>query len=152
MAEYEHSLRVEAQAVEVFGFVADVGNLPDYLPTVRRAEAQPGERVRVAGNASGHEYDSDGFFRVDDQRRRMEWGSDGENEYRGWLEVKEADGGKSCDVTVHLSFTPRPDQARQFEEQTGDRDRTVRQGIETALASIKNVCEGRGGKIEYRSA
>jgi uncharacterized membrane protein len=151
MSDYRHSLRVEANADEVFGFVSDAGNLPDYLPTVRQAEAQGGERVRVKGNAAGREYDSDGFFRVDAGRRRMEWGSDGESEYRGWLEVKEADGG-ACDVTVSLSFTPRPDQARQFEEQTGDRDRTIRQGIETALASIKNICEGRGGKVEYRTA
>jgi uncharacterized membrane protein len=151
MSDYRQALRVEANADEVFAFVSDVGNLPDYLPTVRHAEAQGGERVRVTGDASGHEYDSDGFFRVDAGRRRMAWGSDGENEYRGSLEVAAAGDG-ACDVRVSLSFTPRPDQARQFEAQAGDRDRAIRQGIETALASIKNICEGRGGKVEYRTA
>ncbi|HYE71837.1 MAG TPA: hypothetical protein VEF04_00845 [Blastocatellia bacterium] len=92
------------------------------------------------------------LFKIDKEQRRMEWGSDGENEYRGWLEVKEQDRGRACDVTVHLAFTPRPDQAQRFEEQTGDRDRAIRQGIETALASIKNACEGHGGKVEYRTA
>lgn len=152
MSDYIHSLRVEARADQVFDYVSDIHNLPDYLPTVRRAEPQGNERVAIEGNASGNAYASDGFFKVDRNQRRMEWGSDGENEYRGRLEVREMDGGKACDVSVHLSFTPRPDLAQRFEDQTGDRDRTVRQGIETALASIKNACEGHGGKVEYRTA
>ena len=34
MSEYHHSQRVEGSPDKVFNFVADVNNLPKYLPTV----------------------------------------------------------------------------------------------------------------------
>ena len=69
MPEYEHSLTVQASPDAVFAFVSDVSRLPEYLPTTHHAEAQPGGRVRVQGEAGGHNYDSDGYFRTD----RAEW-------------------------------------------------------------------------------
>ena len=150
MAEYEHSLTVQARADEVFGFVSDISNLPKYLPTTHHAEAQGGERVRVRGEAGGHPYDSDGHFRVNTTEHRMEWGSDGENNYSGWLEVQ--DRGETSEVTVHLSFAPRPDLSQRMDEQTGDRNQTIQEGLQTALTSIQNLVEGRGGKVEPRAA
>ena len=152
MSEYEHSLSVQVPPDQLFEFVSDVRNLPKYLPTVQDATRQSGERIRVKGEAAGHKYDDDGFFRVDAGRRRMEWGSDGDNHYSGWLEVAEDAGKSASQVTVHLSFEPSPELARQFEQQGGDRDRDIREGMEKTLVSIKNICEGRGGKVEPRSA
>jgi uncharacterized membrane protein len=153
MAEYEHSLLVEAPADEVFAFVSDVGNLPLYLPTTHHAEAQGEGRVRVRGEAAGQAYDSDGFFRVDRTEHRMEWGSDGENAYRGWLEVEgSAVHGMVSQVTVHLSFTPRTEQAERMDRQDGSRHITIREGLEAALLSIQNHVEGRGAKVEPRAA
>ncbi|MFO1349547.1 MAG: SRPBCC family protein [Gammaproteobacteria bacterium] len=148
MSEYEYSLAVRAAPDEVFQFVSDPDNLARYLPTVHEAKAQPGERLRVKGEAAGHFYDSDGFYHVNADERRMEWGSDGENRYRGWLQVMPTGG--DAQVTVHLSFEPRPDQERQFEAQTGDRDVTIHQGLVDALHSVKNLCEG-GGKVQLRA-
>ena len=151
MAEYEHSLTVQASPDAVFDFVSDIGNLPRYLPTTHQAEMQGAGRVRVRGEAGGHTYDSDGYFRVDTSEHRLEWGSDGENNYSGWLEVEDGKDGAS-DVTVHLSFAPRPDLAQRMDEQTGDHDRTIQQGLEAALLSIQNQVEGRGGKVEPEAA
>lgn len=139
MSEYEHAVTVRAPADKVFEFVSNVENLPHYLPTVDSAEPQPGERVRVQGHVQGRSYDSDGYYRVITGQKRMEWGSDGENRYRGWLTV-EGDGATS-NVRVHLSFEPRPDQIRQFESQTGDADRTIQQGLEEALQRIQMLFE-----------
>ncbi|MFO7276396.1 MAG: SRPBCC family protein [Pseudomonadota bacterium] len=139
MSEYEHAVTVRAPADKVFEFVSNVENLPHYLPTVDSAEPQPGERVRVRGRVQGRSYDSDGYYRVNAAKRRMEWGSDGENQYRGWLTV-EGDGATS-NVRVHLSFEPRPDQIQQFERQTGDADRTIQQGLEEALQRIQMLFE-----------
>jgi uncharacterized membrane protein len=150
MAEYEHSLTVQAPADAVFDFVSDISHLPEYLPTTHHAEPQGGERVRVRGEAGGRPYDSDGYFRVNKTEHRMEWGSDGENNYSGWLEVE--DRGEMSEVTVHLSFAPRPDLARRMDEQTGDRNQTIQEGLQTALMSIQNLVEGRGGKVEPRAA
>lgn len=150
MPEYEDSLVVEAAPEAVFDFVSDIRNMPQYLPTTHHAEPQGGgERVRVQGEASGHPYDSDGWLRVDRTEFRMEWGSDGENLYTGWLEIDEGTDAESCLVTVHLSFQPKPNQSERMAEQAGgDRDLAIQRGLEAALQSIKNLCEGRGGKVE----
>lgn len=152
MSEYEHSLTIEAAPDEIFRFVADVSNLPKYLPTVHHAMSQGNERVRVQGEARGQAYDNDGFFRIDPRQRRMEWGSDGEQHYQGWLEVKPnghagADGQPGSEVTIHLTFEPLPEMAQKLAQQTGDHSRTIQQGLEQALASIKNICEGHGSKV-----
>ena len=150
MPEYEHSLTVQAPPEAVFDFVSDVSRLPQYLPTTHHAEAQPGGRVRVQGEAGGRAYDSDGYFRTDPVNWRLEWGSDGENRYSGWLEI---DGvADECEVTVHLNFQPNPEQGRRMEEQTGDRDGTIQDGLAAALESIRNQVEGRGGKVEPAAA
>jgi len=146
MAEYEHTLLVNASPDDVFDYISDVRNMPNYLPTTHHAESQGAGRVRVQGEVRGRTYDSDGWLRLDRTEHRMEWGSDGENQYSGWMEV-EGDASGSA-VTVHLSFEPRPDQARQFEQQSGDADATIQQGLEAALQSIKAQCEGQGVKVE----
>lgn len=144
-------MTVQAAPEAVFGFVSDVRNLPRYLPTTHHAEPQGPDRVRVRGEAGGHTYDSDGYFRVDASEHRLEWGSDGENRYSGWLEIEEGQAGAS-EITVHLSFAPRPDLTRRMDEQTGDHDRTIQEGLEAALLSIRNQVEGRGGKVEPHAA
>lgn len=152
MSEYEHTANVQSRAQQVFDFVSNVSNLPRYLPTVQKAMPQGEERVRVQGEAGGRQYDSDGFYRVDKSRKRMEWGSDGENQYRGWLEVKDGESGTTATVTAHLSFEPREDTRQKLDQQSGDYHRTIQDGLEKALQSIKNLCEGRGGKVESSAA
>lgn len=139
MPDYEKSMMMEVPAAQVFDFVTDVSNMPSYLPTTRNAQQQGAERVRVQGEAKGHQYDSDGYLRKDDRSMRMEWGAD-ERHYKGWLQVEEH-GGHSH-VTVHLSFA----------DQQGIPARNIEEGLEKALQSIKNHVEGRGGKEEPRSA
>lgn len=148
MHEYHQSKAIQVSADDVFSFVSDIKNLPKYLPTVTNAMPQQGERIRVQGEAGGHRYDSDGYFRVDHTNRRLEWGSDGENNYSGWLEVGEGNTESSSELTVHLSFDPKPELARQFEQQGGNRHEVINRGIQEALISIQNLCEGKGGKVE----
>jgi hypothetical protein len=63
-------------------------------------------------------------------------------------------GGRngSCDVKVHLSFTPRPDQAAAYEAQTGDRDRTIREGMRKALEAIKQLVEEQESLVQLPRA
>lgn len=150
MPDYEHSLAVQASPRAVFDFAADIENLPKYLPTTHHAEAQPGGRIRVQGEAGGQAYDSDGYFRTDPMNLRLEWGSDGENRYLGWLEVDGVDD--ECEVTVHLTFQPKPEQGERMDTQTGDRDKTIQDGLTAALESLRNQVEGTGGKVEPAAA
>ena len=153
MSEYQRTMVVEAQADEVFEFVSDINNIPKYLPTVHRATLQAGDRIRVQGEVRGKPYDDDGYFRIDRASRRLEWGSDGENQYRGSMQVEEGvEEVFTSRVTVQLSFNPRPELVRQLESQGDDRDAIINEGIDNALRSIKNLCEDKGDKVESQSA
>ncbi len=154
MSEFEHRITVDMPADRVFDFLSEIKNMPRYLPTVRKAEPQGPDRVRMHGVAANHAYDNDGYYRVIKEQLRMEWGSDGENLYRGWLRVipgHDQSKESSAEVVVHLSFEPNADLAKGLEKQTGDRDQTIDSGLANALQSIKNLCEGSGEKIEAAS-
>ncbi len=153
VSKFEHSTSIDASPDEVFDFMAKVENLPRYLPTTHAAQPQEGERVRVQGEAQGHKYDSDGYFRADSANHRIEWGAD-ERYYSGWLQVKgQGDGSR---MTVHLSFSGGPPAGlgKAPGEGGGAPSREqVQEGLVTALESIKNfVEEGRSGGKEEPSA
>lgn len=137
MSTYEHSTTVQASPDAVFAFVSDVNNLPRYLPTVHSAKPQSGERVHVEGEAQGHHYDDDGYMRVDQASRRMEWGSDGEDDYTGWLTVAGDDGATSSTVTVHLEFGEQTGDDQQISNQ----DERIEQGLSEALDAIRQQIE-----------
>ena len=143
MAEFEHSLTVRATADQVFDFVADVQNMPKYLPTTKSAQSQGSDRVRVQGEARGHTYDADGYVRRVPDRQRLEWGAD-EGYYSGWLEANDRGQGQT-EVKVHISLrgTPPgadPDQAPPPEK--------IQEGLVASLESIQRELEGTGGKVE----
>ncbi len=156
MSEFEHSTTIDASPDEVYAFMSKVENLPKYLPTTHSAQPQEGERVRVQGEAQGHQYDSDGFFRQDRANHRIEWGAD-EGYYSGWLQVEAQGEGSS--MTVHLSFSGGPPGGQGQEPGDASSDEApstdqIQEGLVTALESIKNfVEEGRsGGKVEPSAA
>jgi uncharacterized protein YndB with AHSA1/START domain len=140
---YDSATIVDAPAAEVFRYVSRPENMPEYLDTVSRAEAQGPDRVRIEGGVDGHRYANDGWFNRDEERLRMEWGSDGENVYSGYLEVEERGEG-SCEVRVHLDFAPKEEQAERFREQAGSRDALIQSRLDSALQSIKDMVEREG--------
>lgn len=152
--EYSGTHRIQAPADQVFEYVSDVRNLPKYLPTTKSAQPQGEDRVQVQGEAQGHQYNADGYFRKDEAGHRLEWGSDGEINYSGTLEVRDAGGGAS-EVTVKLRFEPSPRQAvnnNQAQADHAPNDQQIQDGINAALQSIQNTIEGQGGKVEPASA
>ena len=144
MSDYTDSIDVHAPADAVFRFVSDVKNLPRYLPTVHQAHAEGRERVALDGVADGHPYHSDGWFKAEPDARRLRWGSDGENDYAGQLEVTPS--SNSAKVTCTLRFNPKPATEQQMNRQQGGRDAAIRDGLKASLVSIKQLCEGTGGK------
>jgi hypothetical protein len=149
MSEYQNSIVIQAHPDKVFDFVADINNLPQYLPTVHNASLVSQERIRVQGLADGHKYDEEGYLRADRETRNLEWGSDGENDYSGWLKVDQGEEPSTARVTVHISFAMSPEQEQKF---GGNRDAIIKEGISKTLQSIKNLCEGHGGKVESQAA
>ncbi len=151
MAEYERSITINVTRQQIEDFVSDVSNLPKYIPTTKNAQPQQGERVRVQGvTPNGHQYDADGYFRLDKTTHRMEWGSDGENKYSGYLTFRGSDVNAPSHVTVHLSIEPPPQVSKQMAQQKGSQDSAIEEGLDKALQSIKNILEGKGGKVEVQ--
>lgn len=140
--EFEERIIIHAAPEAVFDFVADVRNMPRYLPTTRQAEPQQGDRVRVQGEVAGHRYDADGFLRIHRQRHRLEWGAD-EHFYTGHLDVRPH-GDDATEVTAHLTFKGYP----HSDQHEGPSDADIREGLRKALRSIENLVTGTGGKEE----
>ncbi len=146
MAEYERSRLVQASPEDVFAFVSDASNLATFLPTVDTVEPKTDGRVEVHGEIRGRAYDDDGWFRVDENRRRIEWGAD-ERTYSGWLTVAAEDGG--AQVVAHLSFAPYvTPSGRPISGEPAEEPDPIEQSLEAALDSLRNLMEGQGGKEE----
>jgi hypothetical protein len=146
MAEYERSRLVQAPPDDVFAFVSNLDNLATFVPTVDEAKPQAPGRVHVHGETRGHTYDDDGWFRVDEARRRLEWGAD-EHDYAGWLTVAGEDGGSQ--VVVHLSVAPFVTASgRPITGEPAAEPDPIEESLEAALDSLRNLMEGRGGKEE----
>lgn len=148
MPEFEHSMMVRASADQVFDFVADVHNMPQYLPTTKHAEPQGHDRVRVQGEVQPpgqpmRRYDADGYVRRLADRNRLEWGAD-EGYYSGWLEARDRGEGRT-EVKVHLSLRGAPPGAEEGQAPPPEK---VQEGLVAALESIQRQLEGRGGKVE----
>ncbi len=146
MPDFEQTLRLRSSAHLVYDFIADVRNMPRYLPTTRHAESRGDGRVRVEGDVHGRHYDSEGFLRRMADRNRIEWGAD-EGDYRGWIEARDR-GDDQVDVIVHLSF----DDATWDDELRDAREADIRRALSAALRSIQQQLEGTGDKVEPSQA
>jgi hypothetical protein len=144
MSEYERSRQVQASPDAVFAFLADARNLAAILPTVNAVEPGEDGRIHVHGKTHGVAYKDDGWFHIDEARRRLEWGTD-ERTYSGWMTVSAEDGGTR--VVAHLSFAPHVTASGR--PITGEPDidpDPAEESLEAALDSLRNLMEGRGGK------
>ena len=155
MSEYEQSQTIGAPAEQAFAWLADVGNLPKYLPPVTdasiqgpSAEGSPGQRVRTTLQYPGGDgsFDAEGYLAVDEGERRMEWGAEAGRDYSGWLTVAESGDGGS-EVTVHLSLGDRSVEGEMQGQATEGQD-MLAQGIAETLESIRRQIEEGSGKVE----
>jgi uncharacterized protein YndB with AHSA1/START domain len=100
--EYEQTQTIEASPDEVFAWLSNVGNLPEYLPPVvgtsiegPAAEGTPGQRIRATLEypGGGGTFDAEGYLAVDEGRRRMEWGPKWSATTRGGSRSPKAPAG-----------------------------------------------------------
>jgi uncharacterized membrane protein len=144
--EYQRSQTIDASAGDVFAFVFQIGNLPKYLPPIKSAESTRPEQIKLQGEIPNQgTFEGDGYFRVYEDERRMEWGANVGRDYSGQLSVTEQ-GANSSEVTVTLQFGPRSvDQ--EVQEQAGDDRNPAQEALAATLESIRRQVEGEGGKV-----
>ena len=114
MAEIDGSRAFEISADALWAVVADPARLADWVPTMRLAQPHGPEVVHVEGESHGHRYSRDSLLRVDEGDGRLDWGTEGDDGYRGSLRVAERPSGS--EVHLHLAVPddrlgPSPDDA-----------------------------------------
>jgi len=152
--DFEQTETVDAPPDEVFEWLADVGNLPKYLPPITDAsvegpseEGKPGARLRLRGEIPNRgPFENEGYFDVDRSARRMRWGAEVNRDYSGWLRVSEAGEGRS-QVRIHLSFGPRSVESEIADQAEGDRD-PLAEAVSATLGSIRRQIEEGAGKVQ----
>lgn len=127
MGDYAHTTTIRRTPDEVFTYLSDVGNLPEYFESMQSAEPAEGEAVHVTALVEGHRREGEAWFRVDADRRTVAWGSEGPNDYNGELAVSPE--GDDSAVTVSLR-TERADGPG------------ISAGLEGTLANIKRILDG----------
>ncbi len=107
--EHEHTQHIAAPPDQVFAVLGDLDRLPEFVPQMTGAHAGDGDSVTVDARYEGHTQHGEGWFRKDEDRRRVEWGSNS-SEYHGWMQV-DADGdGSRLTLFLATSRGDAPDQ------------------------------------------
>jgi uncharacterized membrane protein len=129
MGDFTGSTTVNVSPSKLFDYLSDVGNLPDYFARMTSAQPGDGEEVHTTARMpDGQEVQGDAWFRVDDDAQRIEWGSEGPNDYHGYVDVRPSGDGSEVEVHVH---TTRVD----------DGSSEVDEGIRETLSKLKQQAE-----------
>ena len=98
--------------------------------SIGRTERTGPEEVHTEAKLpDGQSVQGEAWFRVDDAAQRISWGSEGENDYHGSLDVDSVGDGSRVVVKIH---SPHVD------------DGQVQQGVDQTLAVIKEKVEAQG--------
>jgi hypothetical protein len=92
----------------VFGALADVSNLPRYVPQVTAAERIDDEKVKVQARYEGRTQEGEAWFRSDESARRIEWGAP-DSDYRGWIQVDPEEDGSRLTLFLATARGDAPD-------------------------------------------
>lgn len=129
MADFSDSTSVSADPQRLFDFLADVSNLPRYFARMTDARSGDGEEVKTTARMpDGQEVRGDAWFIVDEDQKRIRWGSEGDSDYHGSLEVTADDGSSRVEVHLHT-------------ERVAADDSEVPEGLRSTLTQIKQLVE-----------
>lgn len=106
MTRYEGSTSVRRSADAAFDYLSDISRLPEYFPQITSVEKLDGDTIRTTAHIEppgkpAQDVEGQAWFRVRRQGQSVEWGSEGENNYRGELDI-DPDGTDSCTLTVRI--------------------------------------------------
>jgi uncharacterized membrane protein len=96
--QHEHTEHVAAMPEAVYGLIADLSNLPKFVPQLTAARSAGDGRVEVDARYGGHEQHGEVSFSADDSQRRIEWSA--ASGYRGWMKVDP--DGEGSRLTLFL--------------------------------------------------
>jgi uncharacterized membrane protein len=106
--EHEHTQHVAASPDRVFAALADLSNLPRYVPQLTAAQRVDDEKVKIRARYEGHTQEGEAWFRADAPARRIEWGAPG-GEYHGWIQVDGDEDGSRLTLFLATAHGDAPD-------------------------------------------
>ncbi len=126
MNDYEQSGSVHAPAQQLFDFLSEVRNLPRYFERMTKAEPAEGDAVQVEAVVPGGQHQAgEAWFKVDREARSIAWGSEGDNDYSGELQVEGDDTSSSVTIRLHIGV------------EAANTDET----LEVSIANIRRLVE-----------
>ncbi|MEU9031636.1 SRPBCC family protein [Streptomyces sp. NPDC048383] len=133
MGDYDTSISVAVPAATLFRYLADVQNLPAYMPRLTSAKPHDGDRVTVTAHIDPpgqpeRDVTSEAWIRVLEEGKSLEWGAPGPHDYRGRLHVAAGHDVDHSRLSVEL-HTDRVEGAQ------------VDDGLTEALRGIKEAVE-----------
>jgi hypothetical protein len=128
MATHRFTGELEAGPEAVFDYLADITHLPAYLPLMTAARDLGDGRLAMDTEVKGATHTVDAWWRLDRARRRIDWGSEREAGYHGWLVVAPAPTGAGSEIRYGLT-TPR--------------DHTLEPYLRAATTFLSNALAGR---------
>lgn len=132
MGDFTGSVTVNENNEALFRYLSDVSNLPDYFSRMTSAEPGGGEEIKTTAKLpDGTAVSGDAWFRVNEDARRIDWGSEGPSNYSGYLKLVGSED--SSEVELHLHTT-----------RVADGDAEIQSGIDETLGTIKRLVEQRG--------
>jgi uncharacterized membrane protein len=126
MGDYEQSRNVNAPAQALFDYLADVRNMPRYFSSMTSAEPAEGEAVQVTAVVDGKEREGEAWLKIDRDRKHLDWGSEGPNNYHGRLDVTGDDAASRVSVALHTDNVE---------------DQRIDQGLTETLDEVQRLVE-----------
>ena len=105
--EHVHSEHVAADPDRVFTALADPEGLAQFVPQLTSIRHGDGDRVDVEARYEGRTQRGEAYFRVDEEKRQVEWGTAGG--YRGWMQVIADGDGSMLTLGLHTTHVEHAD-------------------------------------------
>ena len=139
MSEHERKIDLETGPDETFRYLSSLDNLPRFLPQISEIRPEQDSHVVAFAQIDGKRYEMSGFFRPSLSDRRIDWGSDGTPEYRGWLRVDPGANSHTSQLTIHISM--RSAASEEAPPQAGLAGRRIESQFEHVLESIRQAVD-----------
>jgi uncharacterized protein YndB with AHSA1/START domain len=126
MVDVDGSRHFDVTADALWAVVADPARLSAWVPTMRRAEPAGGEEVHLEGESHGHRYSLDSELHIEENERRLRWGTPEDEGYHGSLRVDSQSPGSELHIHVtvpdaHVPTSGDIAELRQGLDETFDR-------------------------------
>ncbi len=132
MPDYQRTASVKASADALFDYLSDIRNLPKYFSSMTSAEGAGNDEVKVTADVHGEKKTGKAKFHVDKAAKKLQWSSEGPNDYHGELEVTGQGDTSQVAVKLHTRKTNKEEIEGGLQKTLDNVVRLVEQNAEIA--------------------